>query len=154
MKIIIDRQVATSLTNIPDAAELTRWVTAALQADQTTDDCELTVRFVDPDEGQQLNNEFRGRDYATNVLSFPFDTDIPLPVRLLGDLVVCAPVVIAEAKEQNKTEQAHWAHMIVHGTLHLLGYDHIEDADAEHMEALERKILADLGVADPYQEQP
>ena len=94
------------------------------------------------------------KDYATNVLSFPFESPIPLPVRLLGDLVICAEVVAHEAKSQGKPLLAHWAHMVVHGTLHLLGYDHIEEAEAEHMEQLERNILAALGYPDPYADDP
>ena len=102
------------------------------------------------DEGQSLNHTYRGKDYATNVLSFPADLPPELDLPLLGDLVVCAPVVAREATEQHKQLNAHWAHMVIHGCLHLLGYDHIDDAEADEMEALERELLAQLGIADPY----
>ena len=103
---------------------------------------------------QELNREYRGKDYPTNVLSFPCDWDLPEEPRLLGDVVIAAAVVNREAKEQKKTMEAHWAHIVIHGFLHLLGYDHIEDADAEKMENTERNILAQLGYADPYAETP
>ena len=111
---------------------------------------ELSLRLVGAAEGRRLNRDFRGRDYATNVLSFPYE---PLPgekSRLLGDLVICAPVVAREAREQGKALRDHYAHLTLHGVLHLLGYDHIEDADAERMEALETRLLSRLGIADPY----
>ncbi|GAB2180981.1 hypothetical protein DLREEDagrD3_12040 [Denitratisoma sp. agr-D3] len=109
---------------------------------------EVTIRFVGAEEGQALNRDYRGKDYATNVLSFVYET----APKVLGDLVVCLPVVLREAKEQGKTVADHFAHMIVHGILHLHGYDHETGAaDAEAMEAKERTILARLGIADPYQ---
>jgi probable rRNA maturation factor len=110
----------------------------------------VAIRIVDADEGQALNLQYRGRDYATNVLSFPADLPPGVNLPLIGDLVICAPVVAREAAEQGKKPTDHWAHMTVHGTLHLLGYDHMEDAEAEAMEALETRILAGLGIADPY----
>ena len=106
------------------------------------------------EEALELNREYRGKDYPTNVLSFPCDWDLPEEPRLLGDVVIAAAVVNREAKEQKKTMEAHWAHIVIHGFLHLLGYDHIEDADAEKMENTERNILAQLGYADPYAETP
>lgn len=113
---------------------------------------ELTIRIVDVAESQQLNHIYRHKSYPTNVLSFPFAAPVPeLQTMLLGDLVICAPVVVQEAVEQNKPILAHWAHMVVHGVLHLLDFDHQHDADASVMEALEINILADLGFADPYQ---
>lgn len=115
---------------------------------------ELTLRIVDSDEIQQLNNEFRGKDKPTNVLSFPFEAPEGLPPEalppLLGDIIICANVVQQEASEQNKPLNAHWAHMVMHGVFHLLGYDHIDDNDAQTMEALEVEALAAQGFADPY----
>lgn len=153
MTLTVDLQLASEATDLPTSTAIEQWVTAALSGHQWQDGpVELTVRIVDADEGRELNATYREKDYATNVLSFPFTAPIPMPVTLLGDLVVCAPVVATEAKEQGKTLEAHWAHMIVHGTLHLLGYDHIETDEADHMESLETSILTSLGYSDPYAE--
>ena len=111
---------------------------------------EINVVIVDAKEGRRYNREFRGRDYATNVLSFPYEPLRGEKSALLGDLVICAPVVAREAKEQGKRPRDHYAHLAVHGVLHLLGHDHETDAEAAKMEALERRILAGLGIADPY----
>nr|WP_235893515.1 rRNA maturation RNase YbeY [Lysobacter lacus] len=143
---------ATARAGVPSAASFRRWVAAAL-ADRD-EAAEVGIRVVGTDEGRELNRQYRQRDYATNVLSFPADApegwpaDVPLP--LLGDLVICADVVAREAAEQGKRRNDHYAHLVVHGTLHLLGMDHIDDADAEAMEARERAVLAKLGIADPY----
>jgi probable rRNA maturation factor len=118
-----------------------RWIRAALDADG-----EITVRIVDADEGQTLNREFRQKDYATNVLTFDYATE---PV-VMADLVLCAPVIEREAQEQGKSLEAHYAHMLVHGTLHAQGWDHLKKKEAEAMEAREREILAGLGFEDPY----
>jgi probable rRNA maturation factor len=137
---------------LPAAASVRRWVAAALAGHRRA--VELSVRYVDSDEGRALNRDYRGRDYATNVLSFP--AELPPSVRspLLGDLVVCAPVVALEALGQDKPLAAHHAHLVVHGVLHLLGMDHERsEADAEAMEARERRILARLGLPDPYAER-
>ena len=135
----------------PAAADLQRWCELALR--QRSGDSELTIRLVDEAEGRELNHTWRQKDYATNVLSFPADVpDEFLDIPLLGDLVICVPVVEREAAEQGKALDAHWAHLVIHGCLHLLGYDHIEDAEAEEMEALERKLLTELGHPDPYAE--
>lgn len=154
--VTLDLQLAhgddASATLVPDAEQCTAWVSAALQHTDISV-AELTIRTVDEAESRELNHTYRGKDYPTNVLSFPFDADIPLPVRLLGDLVICVPVMVREAAEQDKPLLAHWAHLIVHGTLHLLGYDHIEDAEAEQMEALEIEILSQFDIADPYQKE-
>ncbi|RUO41384.1 rRNA maturation RNase YbeY [Pseudidiomarina aestuarii] len=147
--IELDLQCA-STSELPDFDEFERWVTAAYRAAAQDSPAELTIRVVDTAEAQQLNQAYRQRDYATNVLSFPFEAPVEMPIQLLGDLVICAPVVEQEAREQNKDPLSHWAHMVVHGTLHLLGYDHINDADADTMEALETTVLATLGFADPY----
>ena len=114
---------------------------------------ELVIRIVDEPESQQLNKTYRGKDRPTNVLSFPFDAPPEVGSPLLGDLVICAPVVIKESQQQGKTELAHWAHMVVHGVLHLQGYDHQTDTEAEQMEGLERSILQRLHFPDPYHEE-
>jgi probable rRNA maturation factor len=139
-----------SRKGVPSPASFRRWVEAALKGARRRKATEVAIRIVDADEGQALNLQYRGRDYATNVLSFPADLPPGLNLPLIGDLVICAPVVAREAAEQGKAPAAHWAHMTIHGTLHLLGYDHIEDAEAEAMEALETRVLAGLGIADPY----
>ncbi len=135
----------------PDAAEIRRWVAAALAAEGRDGDAELTVRIVDEAEITELNRRYRGKDRPTNVLSFPFEAPPEVETDLLGDLVIAAPVVRREAVAQGKAETAHWAHLVVHGTLHLLGHDHQTEAEAERMEAREVAILAGLGFPDPYQ---
>lgn len=139
---------------VPAAASFRRWVAAALAGHGR--DAELAIRIVDEEEGRDLNLHYRGKDKPTNVLSFPAEMPEGLPEGmdwpLLGDLVICAPVVAREAREQGKPLAAHYAHMTVHGTLHLLGWDHEEHPDAERMEQREREILATLGVPDPYVE--
>lgn len=123
-------------------ADFVRWARAALEGGG-----QVTIRLVDAEEGQELNREYRGKDYATNVLSFPYDTE----PRLFGDLVICHPVVVREAAAEGKPLAAHYAHLVVHGMLHLQGYDHeTSDEDAEIMESEERRILALLGYPDPY----
>ncbi len=149
--IELDLQLATQASDLPAEAQLRRWVELALR--QRTADSELTIRLVDAEEGQELNRTYRHKDYATNVLSFPAEVpDGLLDIPLLGDLVICVPVVEREAREQNKALEAHWAHLVIHGCLHLLGYDHIEDEEAEEMEGLERQLLAELGYPDPYRD--
>ncbi len=137
---------------VPAAASFRRWVAAAL--DTRIREADLALRIVGEDEGRALNRHYRGKDYATNVLSFPAERPPGLPKNarfpLLGDLVICAPVVAREATEQGKPLPAHYAHLTVHGALHLLGWDHDNDADAHAMEQLEREILAGLGIDDPY----
>jgi probable rRNA maturation factor len=137
---------------LPIPARLRDWAEAALKGARRRSG-ELSVVLVDDIEGRAMNLQYRGRDYATNVLSFPVDLPDGVRSPLLGDLIVCAPVVAREAIEQHKKLADHYAHMVVHGTLHLLGYDHIDDAEAERMEALETRILAKLGIADPYVER-
>jgi probable rRNA maturation factor len=111
---------------------------------------ELTIRLVDEPESQELNREYRQKDKPTNVLSFPADLPDIVNLPLLGDLIICAPVVAKEAEEQQKPLESHWAHMVVHGTLHLLGYDHIDENDANIMEAIETDVLAAMSIACPY----
>jgi len=148
----LDLQLASDTAELPAEADFRRWCELALQ--QRSADSELTIRIVDESEARELNHTWRHKDYATNVLSFP--ADIPdglLDIPLLGDLVICAPVVAREAADQGKGQRRLTGHLVIHGCLHLLGYDHIEDAEAEEMEALERKLLAELGHPDPYDDE-
>jgi probable rRNA maturation factor len=135
---------------VPAPASFRRWVTAALAGAGRRQAAELAIRVVDADEGRALNHQYRGKDYATNVLSFPAELPPGVDLPLLGDLAICAPIVAREAAEQGKPPIHHWAHMTVHGVLHLLGFDHVDAAEAEAMEALEVRILAGLGIPDPY----
>ena len=139
-------QYACNQGGLPSRPQIRAWVRAALDVDEKRGG-QITIRFVEPEEGQSLNNDYRGKDYATNVLSFPYEVE---PV-VAGDLVICATVVEREAAEQEKTLDAHYAHLIVHGILHLQGYDHeIGENEALLMENKERTILAQLGFPDPY----
>jgi len=154
IELMLDLQLACEdNSELPTEEQLNLWATAALTSRTDIEEPELTVRIVDEEESQQLNFEYRGKDKPTNVLSFPFEAPAHVPLPLLGDLIVCKQVVAREAVEQGKTSEAHWAHMIVHGCLHLLGYDHIEDEEAEEMEGIERIVLADLGFEDPYKDE-
>jgi probable rRNA maturation factor len=135
---------------IPSLEQIEAWANAVLVAENTGEQ-EITVRFTDDEESQTLNHEYRGKDKPTNVLSFPFEVPPGIEMNLLGDLVICVPVIMREAEEQDKTPTNHYAHMVVHGILHLLGYDHIDDADADMMEAKEIRILASLNIGNPYQ---
>jgi len=146
--LILDIQRASVLEGLPGDTALNAWAQAAL-LDETA--AEVTLRIVDEDESAELNARYRGKQGPTNVLSFPFEAPPGVELPLLGDLVVCAPVVRREACEQGKPEAAHWAHMLVHGMLHLQGHDHQTGDEAERMETLERDILAGLGFPDPYQ---
>jgi probable rRNA maturation factor len=146
----LDLQLADTVQGVPEKAQFEQWVLAALQEHAAG---ELAIRIVDEDEGRELNHQYRGKDYATNVLSFPFEPPEGVPIDYLGDLVICAPVVEREAIEQAKALKNHWAHMVVHGVLHLQGYDHIEKDDAQEMETLEKAIMARLGYSDPYQDE-
>ena len=135
---------------IPSAEQVEAWANAVLAAENTGEQ-EVTVRFTDDEESQTLNHEYRGKDKPTNVLSFPFEVPPGIEMNLLGDLVICVPVIMREAQEQDKAPTNHYAHMVIHGILHLLGYDHIDDADADIMEAKEIRILASLNIGNPYQ---
>ena len=147
--IFVDLQVATeNIEGLPTEEQIVQWATAAVQPEG--DEVEMTVRIVDEVESHELNLTYRGKDRPTNVLSFPFECPDEVELPLLGDLVICRQVVEREAAEQEKPLMAHWAHMVVHGSLHLLGYDHIEDDEAEEMESLETQIMQGLGFDDPY----
>ncbi|AKD37931.1 metal-binding heat shock protein [Pasteurella multocida subsp. multocida OH4807] len=148
-QVIIDLQIATENTeNLPTEAQIQAWANRAVQPELS--DVEMTVRIVDEAESHELNFTYRGKDKPTNVLSFLFECPDEVELGLLGDLVICRQVVEKEAEEQGKPLMAHWAHMVVHGSLHLLGYDHIDDAEAEEMEHLETEIMQSLGFDDPY----
>lgn len=148
MSVILDVQYEVEAG--PDEDDIRRWIEAVLAAEAETAEVELTVRIVDEAEMAELNARYRHKTGPTNILSFPFEAPPGVELNLLGDLVIAAPVVQREAREQGKTETAHWAHMLVHGTLHLLGYDHLKPAEAEDMEAREINILHELGFSNPY----
>ena len=148
--VILDLQIATEHNeNLPTEQQIMQWNEVILP--QFMENAEITIRIVDEQESQQLNNTYRHKDKPTNVLSFPFESPIEIDIPLLGDLIICKQVVEAEAKEQHKSLSSHWAHMIVHGCLHLLGYDHILDEEAEEMENIEIDIMNQLGFDNPYQ---
>lgn len=153
MSLTVDIQCA-SADPVPDEDDLRRWIAAALANQPSRGNIEISVRLVDRAEMATLNHSYRGKPGPTNVLSFPADLPPELELPLLGDIVICAPVVRAEASAQHKSLAAHWAHMAVHGTLHLLGYDHIDAKEAIVMEALESAILAGLHFPCPYQANP
>jgi probable rRNA maturation factor len=144
--IRLELQNASTALNLPDTESFRRWADAAAGPEPA----EILVRIVDEGESAELNGAYRHKQGPTNVLSFPFEVPPGVPNEFLGDLVICAGVVEREAREQGKPAEAHWAHMVVHGLLHLRGYDHVEDADAAEMEAAEVDILARLGFSDPY----
>lgn len=162
----LDLQIATDISNLPDSTDFIHWCEAALTATGHETQVELTIRLCDNDEIQQLNAEYRDTDRPTNVLSFPFE---PMPIDtaellstyvgdtaqldlpLLGDIIIAPAVIAAESTAQGKALVEHFAHMTVHGILHLLGYDHIDDAEAQIMERLEIHILSNLGIANPYE---
>ena len=141
---------AVPRAGLPASASFRRWAEAALRGAKRRQPAELSIRIVGVDEGLALNHNYRGKDYATNVLSFPVELPAGVTAALIGDLAICAPVVLREATEQGKPLRDHWAHLTIHGVLHLLGHDHIDDTEAIAMESLETRILAELGIADPY----
>ena len=146
----LDLQVATEGEGLPAPEQVSTWIRAVLS--ERMEQAEVTIRIVGESEAAALNRRYRGRRGPTNVLAFPFEAAVRLEVPLLGDIVICAPVVQREAEEQRKDAQAHWAHMVVHGTLHLLGYDHHTPLQAHQMESLEQTVLATLGFPNPYAE--
>jgi len=154
----VDVEDASGCDTVPSDADCARWVTLALtEAGHTGDavDTVVSVRVVGQDESRQLNKSFRDIDRATNVLSFPVDVEMLFAVppgepRPLGDIVICADIVAQEAAQQSKRVEDHWAHLLIHGALHLVGFDHTNDQDAQAMEGSERRVLAALGIANPY----
>lgn len=148
MSIDLDLQRASEQVGIPPDSDFRAWVGAALGE---RDQVELTIRIVGHEESQALNHRYRDKDRPTNVLSFPAELPAGLEIPLLGDIVICAPLVADEAAEQGKALRAHWAHLTVHGVLHLLGHDHQLEQDAEKMEGLEISILRSLGFPSPYE---
>ncbi|WKY58700.1 rRNA maturation RNase YbeY [Vibrio sp. SNU_ST1] len=149
MSIELDLQLAVeNEQGLPSEQDIQLWLDKTIP--QFQENAELTVRIVDTQESHQLNHDYRGKDKPTNVLSFPFEAPPGVELDLLGDLIICRQVVEKEAEEQSKPLLAHWAHMVVHGSLHLLGYDHIEDDEAEEMESLETEIMQTMGFEDPY----
>ena len=147
----IEIQTVHQASNLPDEQQIQGWVEAALQNHPS--DTEIVVRIVDEQESAELNQQYRHKSGPTNILSFPVDLPEGIVLDLLGDLVICAPVLEKEAIEQQKVLADHWAHIIIHGVLHLLGYDHIEEDDATIMQTLEIKLLAELGLDNPYQDE-
>lgn len=151
MNLQLEVQCVVEDDGIPGAMQFQSWAEAALSGRR--DQAELVVRIVDREESRQLNREYRSKDKPTNVLSFPFEAPAVVESDLLGDLVICAPLVTEEALAQDKPLQAHWAHLLVHGVLHLLGFDHINEQEADVMEGLEVEVLESLGFPDPYQSE-
>ena len=145
---IIDVQVASRAEHIPTEERFQSWVNTALQGTDKSN--EICIRIVDEEEAAELNSKWRDKDGPTNVLSFPVDTPPEIEPRLLGDVIVCAQVVAREADEQDKPAEHHWAHLVIHGTLHLLGYDHINEEDAVIMESREAELLELLKIENPY----
>lgn len=143
-------QAISDARNLPAEASIKNWLNHVFDEDQSG---EVTVRIVDEDESQQLNHHYRGKNYATNVLAFAYDADheVILDALPVGDIVICAGIVEREALDQGKTIEAHWAHLVVHGGLHLRGFDHETEAEATEMESRERMILAELGIGNPYE---
>jgi len=158
MLINLEIQNAIDAQNIPTESQVNDWIKATLKgAEYPFETIDLTIRIVSRDESQQLNHDYRAKNSPTNVLSFPFEPPEMIPASefegLLGDLAICHDLVIEEAQQQNKKVENHWAHLIIHGVLHLLGYDHIDQTEAEAMEKLEVEILAQFKIADPYFDQ-
>lgn len=147
--VILDLQLACEkVEGLPAESDFQGWLEAVLP--QFQEESEVTIRVVDEAESRMLNHTYRSKDKPTNVLSFPFEAPPGIELPLLGDLIICRQVVEQEAAEQEKTLLSHWAHMVIHGSLHLLGYDHIEDDEAEEMESIETEIMLALGYDDPY----
>jgi probable rRNA maturation factor len=147
----LEIQLATSYADYPSEQQFQLWLDTVLQEDDQ--DSEIVIRLVDDQESAELNQQYRHKQGPTNILSFPFEAPDGFDTDLLGDLVICAPLISLEAQQQNKQLFDHWAHITIHGVLHLLGYDHIDDAEAEEMEALEIKILSRLNINNPYLEE-
>ena len=148
--VVLEVQRASDAVSMPDTADFDRWAQAALE--DVGQSVELVIRIVDEPEGRELNLRYRGKDQPTNVLSFPFEVPPEVESRHLGDLVICAPVVAREAEQQGKTANDHWAHLVIHGILHLRGFDHQTEEDAQQMESREKTILRGLDIEDPYRQ--
>ena len=146
--IHVELQNASASTAVPPSQQFTHWAVAATRKQNA----EIVIRVVDEKESADLNGQFRGKHGPTNVLSFPFQAPPGMATDILGDILICAPVVEREAKEQGKSLHAHWAHMVIHGVLHLQGYDHIEENEAVKMESEEIAIMNGLGFPNPYEE--
>lgn len=155
MAHVIDLQMACTETELPSEAQFQLWVDTVLAevSSEPKQDFELTIRLVNTTESQQLNNQYRGKDKPTNVLSFPFEVPDGIDLNLLGDLIICIDVMKKEAQTQNKSLFDHWAHLVIHGCLHLVGFDHINDIEADEMESIEVSVLEKLGINNPYLEQ-
>lgn len=147
----LDLQIASDFAEIPSLEQMQGWVDAVLT--DAAQDSEIVIRVVDEAESAALNSQYRHKQGPTNVLSFPFEAPEGFEMDLLGDLVICAPLLAQEASQQHKPLLHHWAHIIIHGVLHLIGYDHLDDAEAEEMEGLEIRILKALNIENPYQEE-
>ena len=151
MTLQVDLSIPDDVSGAPEKGQFLRWASAAVgDSDEAV---ELSIRIVHEDESRSLNMKYRNKDRATNVLAFPAELPEGVSPRVLGDLAICSEVVESEARSQGKTIESHWAHMVVHGTLHLLGHDHLADDEARQMEAMEVQILQGLGYADPYAPQ-
>jgi probable rRNA maturation factor len=148
--IDLDLQIAHEFDNLPTFEQFEQWANKALAS--LKPDAELTIRISDASESQQLNHEYRGKNKPTNVLSFPFEAPPGIELPLIGDLIICPEVVLQESIEQEKGFHDHFAHMVIHGCLHLMGYDHIDSEEALEMESLEKQLLADLNIDDPYRD--
>jgi len=148
LAIELELQIASEAQTLPHPSQFKEWISKTLA--NRYDNIELTIRIVDEEEMIELNSTFRDKNKVTNVLSFPADLNPAFGMYSIGDVVICAPVVEKEAAKSDKELLAHWAHMVIHGTLHLLGYDHIETDEAEEMESLETDILTGLGYKAPY----
>ena len=147
MSLKLELQVVSSEPELPEQAEIQHWLNNCFPEQEGT----VLVRIVDAEESAELNQHYRDKQGPTNVLSFPFDPPEGIEDDHLGDLVLCAPVIRTEANEQGKIQQHHWSHMLIHGVLHLLGYDHLDDSEAEEMEAMEIDLLSRLAIANPYE---
>lgn len=159
--IMVEVQYVSDEPDLPDKRRLTKWVSTALQCQSDSGSplnerikfnpsLELTIRIVDAAESQQLNETWRKKPGPTNVLSFPFENPPGITLPILGDIVICAPLVIRETEQQQKSLDAHWAHLVIHGTLHLLGHDHLDEVQAQQMEQIEIQALHYLGYPNPY----
>ncbi|QBJ63261.1 rRNA maturation RNase YbeY [Pseudoalteromonas sp. DL-6] len=150
MKTELDLQIACEFDNLPSLEQFAMWADKVLS--QYRDESELTIVISDEAQSQQLNNDYRGKNKPTNVLSFEFEAPPGIDIPLVGDLIICPAIVLAEAQEQEKSFHDHFAHMVIHGCLHLLGFDHIKSEDALEMESIEKQLLAELNIADPYRD--